>query len=79
MGCFDTVFVPCPKCGEKYPAQSKGGNCTLSDYELDDCPPDVMSDVNRHAPFECEKCKTLFEVSYKIIVLDVKVKEYKEK
>jgi len=61
MGCYDTVSVPCPRCGEKYDAQSKGGDCVLAHYELADCPPDVLCDVNRHAPFECG-CGCFFAV-----------------
>ena len=56
-------LVPCPKCGEKYEAQSKGGECSLSQYELAACPQDVLSDVNRHAPFVCEKCGCMFDVT----------------
>jgi transposase-like protein len=62
MGVFDTVWVPCPRCGARYPAQSKGCYNSYEDYELADAPDDVLSDVNRHAPFTCEKCGTTFEV-----------------
>lgn len=66
MGMFDTVFVPCPKCGVKYPAQSKSGDCGLYTYELEKAPNDVLADVNRHAPFKCENCESEFEVKLKI-------------
>lgn len=62
MGCFDTVMVPCPKCGVKSGFQSKGGECYLATYELADCPKDVLSDVNRHAPNTCEECGTIYAV-----------------
>jgi hypothetical protein len=45
-----------------YPAQSKSGECLLQDYALHDAPEDVMADANRHAPFVCVMCKTVFEV-----------------
>jgi RNase P subunit RPR2 len=61
MGCYDTVIVPCPKCGTEAEFQSKGGDCLLRVYSLADCPEDVLSDVNRHAPYTCEKCGTIFE------------------
>ena len=64
MGCFDTVLVPCPKCGELFEAQSKSGDCILMTYNFEDAPDDVMGDVNRHAPFICEKCHTAFMVSH---------------
>lgn len=62
MGMYDTVWVECPKCGTKEGFQSKGGDCLLGDYDLDNCPSDVMKNVNRHSPYECEKCKSLFKV-----------------
>jgi len=63
MGMFDTVNVPCPKCGEISQFQSKGGDCVLAEYELHTAPADVLSDVNRHAPNTCEKCGTQFAVT----------------
>lgn len=64
MGLFDTVMVPCPKCGEEYPAQSKGSpEPYMRVYKFADAPSDVLSDVNRHAPWRCEKCRTVFIAS----------------
>ncbi len=62
MGCFDSVRVPCPKCGKVHEFQSKGGDCRLRVYELWDAPAAVMADVNRHAPYECTVCNTLYMV-----------------
>jgi len=64
MGMFDTVMVPCPRCGREAEFQSKGGECLLREYGLETCPKDVLSDVNRHAPAKCESCGTLFEVGF---------------
>jgi predicted RNA-binding Zn-ribbon protein involved in translation (DUF1610 family) len=64
MGCYDTVLVPCPECGEIEYFQSKGGDCLMRDFTLDECPTDVLTDINRHAPYECQRCGTKFEVSY---------------
>jgi len=61
MGVFDTVIVACPNCGKIHDFQSKGGYCLLNVYNLEDCPDDVMMDVNRHSPYECS-CGVLFEV-----------------
>lgn len=66
MGCYDTVLVPCPKCGTKAEFQSKGGDCLLRTFELADCPADVMDDVNRHSPHKCEQCGTTFSVTFEI-------------
>jgi len=65
MGVYDTVVVPCPLCGEIYYAQSKGSyECSLRMFDLANAPADVMSDVNRHAPFVCE-CGAIFKVQIK--------------
>lgn len=62
MGMFDTVMAPCPECGERAEFQSKGGDCTLAMYLLEEAPADVLSDVNRHSPMTCKKCSTVFSV-----------------
>lgn len=62
MGMYDTVLVPCPICGTMEEAQSKSGECFLGVYELHKAPLDVLADVNRHAPFTCLNCRTMFEV-----------------
>ena len=61
MGMFDTVWVKCPKCGEENGFQSKSGYCILGNYTLEDCPDDVMLNVNRHSPVECD-CGCVFEI-----------------
>ena len=66
MGCYDTVMVPCPKCGNRIPFQSKSGECILAEYDMEEAPEDVLRDVNRHAPYECEKCRIWFQVEVDI-------------
>lgn len=51
---FDSVIVPCPKCGKVHLFQSKSGDCLLRKYEPSHAPLDVLIDVNRHAPYDCE-------------------------
>ena len=63
MGMFDTVMVPCPQCGTKNEFQSKGGECKLAVYDLEDVPVDVLSDANRY-PNSCSKCG----IPYKIVI-----------
>jgi hypothetical protein len=72
MGCYETVYVPCPSCGEPYPAQSKSGPCQMDTYDLHEAPPEVLQDVNRHAPFECEKCGEVFAVQLEVRAAAVK-------
>jgi hypothetical protein len=64
MGCYDSILLPCPKCGEIYEAQSKSGDCLLKIYDFKDTPEDVMENVNRHAPFTCFGCGTIFHVEF---------------
>lgn len=54
MGMYDTVYANCPKCGEPNGFQSKSGECLLQAFSLDECPDNVLSDVNRHNPSHCE-------------------------
>ncbi len=61
MGMFDTVLVKCPKCGKEHEFQSKSGECLLGAYTLENCPDDVMADVNRHSPYCCD-CGEVFKV-----------------
>lgn len=73
MGVYDTIMVPCPACGTLYPAQTKGAFQPLCrEFSLEDAPADAMSDVNRHAPFECD-CGQVFSVKYEIKVSGVHV------
>lgn len=61
MGMYDSVMVKCPKCGEEHEFQSKSGDCFLDVYTLENCPDDVMANVNRHSPCKCD-CGTTFQV-----------------
>lgn len=61
MGLYDTVIVPCPECGKKEEFQSKSGQCYLQVVKLEECPVDILADVNRHSPYNCD-CGTVFEV-----------------
>ena len=73
MGCYETIMVPCPKCGERAEAQSKSGPCQLGVFNLEDAPPDVLYDVNRHAPFTCYKCGQVFAVQLDFSTIGRKV------
>jgi len=74
MGVYDTIRFPCPICGEMYHAQSKGSSLkSLREFNLVNTPKDVLSDVNRHAPFECPKCFTTFKICIYPTVCVIKV------
>jgi len=66
VGMFDTIMVPCPRCGKKCEAQSKSGSCLLDVFEMKDAPQEVLADVNCQAPFHCE-CGAIFKVSLHMI------------
>ena len=70
MGMFYTVMVPCPSCGKRTEFQSKGGDCDLNEYELEDAPADVLSDINRHSPYTCS-CGTVFAVNVHTVAAPV--------
>lgn len=74
MGMYDTIMAPCPRCGTKNGFQSKGGDCDLSTYELNEAPADVLSDANRH-PVACADCGT----PYKIVVKTITVASVSER
>ena len=47
MGMYDSIWVNCPKCKKESEFQSKGGDCFLANYTLENCPNDVLKDANR--------------------------------
>jgi len=63
LGLFDTVFAPCPCCGWFNDFQTKGGECALIEYNLDNAPDDALSCVNDYSPEECKKCGTLYYIN----------------
>lgn len=64
MGMYDTVIVKCPNCDNEIGFQSKSGDCLLDVYKLNECPNDVLFDVNRHSPYKCD-CGSYIEVDIK--------------
>jgi len=60
MGLYDSIMVPCPKCGYRNEFQTKSGPCLLNTYQIEDAPDDAMLDVNRHAPTKCHVCDTMY-------------------
>jgi hypothetical protein len=71
MGMFDTVWVPCPQCGERAKAQSKLGPCELKDYHMETAPLDVLAGLI-HDHWTCEKCGTRFLVAVQSLATTVR-------
>ena len=65
MGMYDSVWVKCPKCDTENEFQSKSGDCSLEHYTLENCPEDVLANVNRHSPCNCE-CGAIYSVDISI-------------
>lgn len=61
MGMFDRVFVPCPECHTPYEFQSKGGECLLTEYTLENAPMKVLSELWPPVA-QCKKCKSGFKI-----------------
>jgi len=67
MGMFDTVLVPCPKCGHLEEAQTKSGARILGYYDWpaegakNPAPPDVMPGIDTH--YKCLGCGVKFQVN----------------
>ncbi len=55
MGCYDSVFFKCPKCGDRLEAQSKASDCRLRDIDCDKVPIEIADDLNGE-PIYCEPC-----------------------
>lgn len=57
MGMFDSVYAPCPDCGEPVEFQSKSGPCQLKNYRAESVPAVVAEGCNGDES-RCTKCDT---------------------
>jgi len=62
MSCFDTVFLPCPRCGHLDEGQSKSGDCCQDDYSLEEAPERVLSDLIGDV-IHCLECGSYFKIA----------------
>ncbi len=61
MGMYDSIRIPCPECHTPYEFQSKGGECLLHEYTLENAPLSVLADL--YPPVAtCAKCKSSFKI-----------------
>jgi transcription elongation factor Elf1 len=56
MGKYDSVWIMCPKCNHENEFQSKSGDCDLTHYSIENAPDNVLININRHSPIECDEC-----------------------
>ena len=45
MGCFDTVYMQCPKCDKRNEVQTKAGECNLKIYSYQQVPLAIAEDI----------------------------------
>lgn len=57
MGMYDTVIIPCPKCGAPVGIQSKTGECLLGQFNVDTAPEAVLSGLDHDYLDQCDKCQ----------------------
>lgn len=66
MAMFDTVFVPCPRCGALKEYQSKAGDCTLEEYNIYDAPLAILADIQEGCAWpknnRCYECDYEFKI-----------------
>jgi hypothetical protein len=60
MGMFDSVWFPCPDCDESIEAQSKAGECDLTDYSPAEVPMEIAGAL--HGRIEYCKCGTAVKI-----------------
>lgn len=68
MGMFDSVNVPCPKCGALVEFQSKAGECTLEQYRLDTAPARIIGDISQDRE-RCPNCKSVVALRVQCVAL----------
>lgn len=65
MGMFDSLRVPCPKCGKELEYQSKSGECSLNNYTEKNLTPEVAIGIDGDI-VNCEFCETNVKLVCKI-------------
>lgn len=61
MGMFDYVWITCPRCGSKLEGQSKGGQCSLIDYTLENAPDEVIEYMIGDTIY-CKTCERIWAI-----------------
>lgn len=59
MGLFDSVWVPCPRCGKPVEFQSKALDPCMETFSLADAPAEILFDV-MNWPHYCGACGQWF-------------------
>ena len=62
MGCYNEIVIPCPKCGHINYFQSKGGDCSLSIYSIQDAPIEDIAYLVDDSSLFCDNCLALIKI-----------------
>jgi hypothetical protein len=52
----DTLVLECPLCKEQFPVATYSGNCSNSFYSVEDCPLNILLEVNKKSKNEEIMC-----------------------
>ena len=64
MGLFDSLYFPCPRCGERINEQTKNGPCLLEDFNIEDELPEwLMLDLDNTVG-TCYKCNAPYKIDF---------------
>jgi uncharacterized Zn finger protein len=69
MGCFDSFYHPCPKCGADVEWTTRAGSCGMHEYRLyaDPPPPVVAGDLDGRTA-RCGKCGHVLTVHAQVVI-----------
>lgn len=62
MGMYDTLHVVCPHCHTMTAVQSKGGDCLLKNYSIDNCPAKILTDIAGTGALYCDECSRKYRI-----------------
>lgn len=63
MGLFDTVMVPCPKCGHREEGQTKWGLGRMRVVNMEDADPSEVAFLDGYV-FTCARCGCKFKLRF---------------
>lgn len=66
MGCFDRLYVECPRCLNDVEFQSKADACCQIDYDINNCPPNILGDLNNQSE-TCQNCGRVVTIKVQTI------------
>ena len=63
MGLFDTVMVPCPRCGHREEGQTKWGRGRMRVVDMEDADPSEVAFLDGYV-FTCAVCNCRFKLRF---------------